>query len=145
MMAEARALLQGLKLCVHKGVLQWDVEMDSLVLMQIIQGKAGTPWAITYEIREISQLLQKLDHFLMHTFRESNMAADCLANLGCKCEKYLFFEADGYWSNDKPIDFVFKFFPFVFPSEAFKHLARSFFFLFNAKLFFFFLGQILIC
>ena len=80
MCAEARALLQGL----DKGITLIDMEVDSLILMNIIQRKASTPWAITYEIRQNFYLLDQLDYVLFRTFRESNTTADLLTNLGCK-------------------------------------------------------------
>lgn len=37
MVAECRALLQGLKLCVTCGVASLDIEVNSIVLVQIMQ------------------------------------------------------------------------------------------------------------
>ncbi|KAM7463385.1 hypothetical protein LguiA_031506 [Lonicera macranthoides] len=37
-------------------------------------------------------ILEKIDHVLMHTFRENNSSADFLANLGCARKKKVSFE-----------------------------------------------------
>ena len=43
MVAECRALLQGLKLCAASGVASVDIEVDSMVLVQIMQQQASIP------------------------------------------------------------------------------------------------------
>ncbi|KAM7482675.1 hypothetical protein LguiB_007258 [Lonicera macranthoides] len=53
MYAEAKALLQGLSLCVSKGMIDIDIEVDSMVFVQILQNKAQVPWSISYEVRAI--------------------------------------------------------------------------------------------
>lgn len=50
MVAEYRALLQGLKLCVTSGVMSVDIEVDSMVLVQILQQQASTPWSIAMKL-----------------------------------------------------------------------------------------------
>ena len=43
MVAEARALLSGLKKCVNEGRHKLEIESDSLVLVQILNSKVGIP------------------------------------------------------------------------------------------------------
>lgn len=57
------------------------------------------PWAIiVYEMRSILQLFQRMDyslvHACMHAFRKCNMAADFMANLGCKLGRHVVFGGD---------------------------------------------------
>ena len=94
MCAEAKALLQGLLGCVNKGTVEIDIEVDSMVLVQILQNNTHVPWTIAYEIRAITQILQQMRYTLRHIFRESNMVADFLANLGCKMGKHFIVEHD---------------------------------------------------
>lgn len=49
MAAESLALLQGLKLRLSNNFLHIDIEVDSMILLQIIQREVQIPWAISYE------------------------------------------------------------------------------------------------
>ncbi|KAM7523700.1 hypothetical protein LguiA_013602 [Lonicera macranthoides] len=91
MVAETKALMQGLQLCINQGTLQVELEVNSLVLLQIIQNKVHTPWSIAYEIRNIPRLLQGMEVSASHTYKESNQAADFMANFGCNIGKYVIF------------------------------------------------------
>lgn len=92
MEAEVKGLHQGLRICKEKGFTNIVIELDSLVLVQIIQGKVKSPWNIAYMIRSIFQLLGFFNYSVQHIFREGNQAADFLANVGCKSEKYFLFD-----------------------------------------------------
>ena len=48
--AEAKALLQGLDICKYNEFNDGDIEVDSLMLVQVIEKKVGAPWATAYEI-----------------------------------------------------------------------------------------------
>lgn len=77
-MGEAKALLQGAKLCCSYG---WDrliIESDSLLMVQALQGKGQFPSHLTYTIRECKFLI-KPQFVIQHIFREANMVADFLA------------------------------------------------------------------
>ncbi|XP_027151985.1 uncharacterized protein LOC113752040 [Coffea eugenioides] len=49
--AEVPELLFGVKLCVQCGFGRLDVDLDSLVLVHILQGKASCPWGVYQEIQ----------------------------------------------------------------------------------------------
>ena len=83
MFAEAKALLQGVQVCIDGGFLNVDLEVDSLILSQIVQKKVEPPWCIMYEIRMLFDLLC-CNFSISHTYRENNMAADLLSNIGYK-------------------------------------------------------------
>lgn len=89
MIAESRALLQGLQLCFDTGNKQLVIEVDSVILMWIIQRRVKVPWAIAYIIRSCVQLLQKMEYSIMHIFRKNNQAADFMANFGCDSDKHV--------------------------------------------------------
>lgn len=88
---ENKALLQGLELCKTRGIDGVDIEVDPMMLVQIMHKKISVPWAIVYEVRLIEDILQKMVHSLKHIFRESNKAADFLANVGFKEKKKVVF------------------------------------------------------
>ena len=92
MKTEALALLNGLKLCLDKGYTKVEVESDSLVLVQTINGRLQPPWSVSYELKQIWDLMKHTECSVEHTFRESNMGASILANLGFKERKELFFD-----------------------------------------------------
>ncbi|KAM7506402.1 hypothetical protein LguiA_016855 [Lonicera macranthoides] len=91
MVAETRALLQGLDRCYADNVCGLDVEVDSLILLQILEKKIPIPWGVIYEARRLLFLLSCMDVQLRHTYRENNVAADHLANMGCSAQKKLVF------------------------------------------------------
>lgn len=84
MKAEACALLDGLQLCINMGCFQVDIEVDSLVLVQIVMKKIKCPWAIQMEIRRIYELLSRMDFSIVHIYREINVGADFSSNVGCR-------------------------------------------------------------
>lgn len=92
MTTEALALLNGLKLCLDKGYAKVEVESDYLVLVRTINGRLQPPWSISYELKQIRDLMKHTECSVKHTFRESNIGADVLANLGFKEKKELFFD-----------------------------------------------------
>lgn len=46
MVAEIKALLQGVQTCVDRGFLNVDIEVDSLILADVVQLKIPAPWCI---------------------------------------------------------------------------------------------------
>nr|XP_027102884.1 uncharacterized protein LOC113724156 [Coffea arabica] len=80
--AEVCALLFGVQLCIQRGFGRIEVELDSLVLVHILLGKATYPWSVYHEIQ---QLLGLRGHFLTvrHCLRQANQVADALSNVGC--------------------------------------------------------------
>ena len=88
MVAEAKALLGGLKRCVAEGFYQVEIESDSLTLVQILQRKdwyslehcLWSSWDVLF-----AELFGVL--YAAYIERESNQGADFLANLGCKEQK----------------------------------------------------------
>ena len=83
MVAEARALLQGLQKCIEEGFFDVEAEIDSLILVKIVNREVEVPWRIVYEVREIWKLVSQMQFKLSHTYRENNQSADFLANYGC--------------------------------------------------------------
>ena len=84
--AELKAMAFGVQLCVERGFQDLHIEADSLVLVQILQGKRGCPWRLQ---REMNDLLRYKRCFraITHCYREANKPVDCLANLGANTEE----------------------------------------------------------
>ena len=80
--AEARALLFGVQLCIARGHVRVHVEVDSLVLIHIVQQIVQCPWSFDMEVRSLLQLLPHVVS-ITHCFREANQVADILSNVGC--------------------------------------------------------------
>ncbi|XP_071917209.1 uncharacterized protein [Coffea arabica] len=78
--AEARALLIGLQICVHRGFGNLYVQSDFLVLVGILQHRIHCPWHIRREVRQIWKFVEDSDRFL-HYYREANTVADALSNV----------------------------------------------------------------
>lgn len=78
---EERVLLEGVILCNSHGCLWVLVEMDSKVLLDVLQGRAKCPWNIDRFICQIKTSSQHRVFCFSHGFKEVNSAADALAHL----------------------------------------------------------------
>ena len=79
--AEALALLTGLRLCNQKGFTNVSIQVDSLVLVGILQRRLQCPWMIRREVKQIWDMVEDATHFA-HCYREANKVAARLANVG---------------------------------------------------------------
>ncbi|XP_057823669.1 uncharacterized protein LOC131035913 [Cryptomeria japonica] len=80
---EGMALLWGLKMANNIGIKHLEIEGDSKVIIDSIKGKASAGWKVEPILRDIRQLLVKLEDFTIdHIFREGNRAADSMAAKG---------------------------------------------------------------
>ena len=76
-----KALIYGVRLAISRGYSDLHLESDSLVLVQVIQGKARCPWRLRGDLQE---LLKDRRFFreVSHCFQEANKPADRLVNIG---------------------------------------------------------------
>nr|XP_027075907.1 uncharacterized protein LOC113699758 [Coffea arabica] len=82
--AEALAVLEGLLMCVAKGIRGILVEVDSAVLVSLVKSSALGGWLYCNVLRRIRRLLDQVAMSFTHIFREANVVADRLAALqGC--------------------------------------------------------------
>nr|XP_027067853.1 uncharacterized protein LOC113693523 [Coffea arabica] len=79
MQAKAMAVLEGLHLCISFGMQYIKVELDSLVLLNVINGEHRCPWRIDEVIARARVALRQASFELTHCYRETNAAADSLA------------------------------------------------------------------
>ena len=79
--AEVKALLHGVQLGIARGLANVHLESDSLVLVQIIQGRVKCPWVVQ---RDVQELLRYSRHYkeISNCLREANKPADRLSKLG---------------------------------------------------------------
>ncbi|XP_027098978.1 uncharacterized protein [Coffea arabica] len=80
--AEVRAQLFGVKVCVQRGFGRLDIELDSVILVHILLGKAGCPWSVYHEIQQLFELKEHVSR-VGHCLRQANQVADVLSNVGC--------------------------------------------------------------
>ena len=81
--AEAFALRVGLHATLLHGHLNIIVEGDSKILIDNINNKCSVPWKIQTLVRDIKILASKFHNIKFnHVWRETNFAADAVANLG---------------------------------------------------------------
>lgn len=83
MVAESRALHQGVKWLHSHQFFGAIVEVNSKVLVDCLSGRAKPPWRCWYFICSILQLQQDMSFQFQHCFREAIKVADALANWGC--------------------------------------------------------------
>ncbi|XP_019241256.1 PREDICTED: uncharacterized protein LOC109221250 [Nicotiana attenuata] len=79
--AEAKAIVEGLAFCVERQLHPLIMETDFLVLRKIIDGEWETPWCIGVEVRKIKEIKSTFNVLFQHVLREGNTVADFLANL----------------------------------------------------------------
>ncbi|XP_027118706.2 uncharacterized protein [Coffea arabica] len=79
--AETSALLIGLRECAQRGFGNVGVQLDSLVLVGILQKTFQCPWHIRRAVWQIWQLLGDSPR-VAHCYREANKVADILSNVG---------------------------------------------------------------
>ena len=84
--AEATALRNGLVAAKQKGLRRLQVEGDSKLVIDAVNGVSAPPWRLKKIIEDIRMLAQDLEaiHF-KHIFREANFVADAIADLGHNC------------------------------------------------------------
>ena len=83
LVAEARALWEGLQEAIKAEVKFLIIEGDNSIVIQAIKGTVCVQWKIRFIIRDISHYLNQLSHVTVsHNYREANLAANCLAKLG---------------------------------------------------------------
>lgn len=90
--AEARALLDGINYARTTGSTATNIECDSQTLVHIINKKATCPWSILSYVREIWRLLTPTDS-IIHIYREGNTVADSLASLACRLKCNAFYSS----------------------------------------------------
>ena len=73
------ALLEGLLFSPNFHSLQ--VEMDSQVLLNMVNGDGGVPWRLWHTISRIKSLVLGCQVTFTHVYREANAVADALARL----------------------------------------------------------------
>nr|XP_027088615.1 uncharacterized protein LOC113709967 [Coffea arabica] len=82
--AEAMALQEGLRECVTRGAQGVLVEVDSAVLVSLVNSSVLGGWAHCNLLRRVRPLLGQVAGTVIHIFREANMVADRLAAMqGC--------------------------------------------------------------
>ncbi|MQM17743.1 hypothetical protein Taro_050720 [Colocasia esculenta] len=81
--AEALALRNGIILCYEKGISDFLIESDSLVLVQMMKGNYSIPWRLSIITQDILYRCQNIHVSLSHIYREANQVADILAGFGC--------------------------------------------------------------
>ena len=83
LVAEARALRDGVRAVVDSGFKRVLIEGDNSIVIQALQGRITVPWQIAGLTHDVSIYLSQLDHVsISHIYREANMAADWLSKAG---------------------------------------------------------------
>ncbi|GLJ15802.1 hypothetical protein SUGI_0260510 [Cryptomeria japonica] len=81
--AKIWALLEGLNLCVSNDLSKIIIEGDSLVIIHGIIKKGFGSRNLNKWVPCISWLLNDISHYeIIHTYKEANRVADCVANFG---------------------------------------------------------------
>ncbi|XP_027171611.1 uncharacterized protein LOC113771199 [Coffea eugenioides] len=79
--AEGLALCSGLQWCMGAGLSGILVEVDSLVLVRLVQNRSVGKWPLCSVLSQLRLLLGKVKGSITHIHREANAVADSLAAL----------------------------------------------------------------
>lgn len=90
--AEAYAILKGIKICSRLSLFNVVVESDFLLIINMISKQKKTSWKVAHIIEQIWQALRTGKYKFKHTLREGNCTTDILANLGEESKEYIFNE-----------------------------------------------------
>jgi len=83
LMAEGRALHDGIQAAFLSGCRNMEIEGDNMVIIQAIQGRIQVPWQLRNIVIEIKATLDQCAQVMIrHIYREANMAADWLSKFG---------------------------------------------------------------
>ncbi|KAL6146073.1 hypothetical protein ACLB2K_056756 [Fragaria x ananassa] len=86
-LAKALEFRNSLLCAKEKGVLKVEVEGDSKLMIDIVNGVCDPPWRLLKVVKDIKLLSCNFESIrLKHVFREANFVANALANLGHKVE-----------------------------------------------------------
>lgn len=90
MVAEGRALLDGLRLAQYHKINISAICTDSLALIQMIRNRSNPPWSLVPWWNSLLQMISRFHCPIYHSYREGNQLADSLANhavqVGCNEE-----------------------------------------------------------
>jgi ribonuclease HI len=82
--AELRALKDGLNLAIDLGILNLEIEMDSLVAVELVNSITTPNPFLSTIVTDCKSLMERFENCsLQHIFREANGCADVLTKTGC--------------------------------------------------------------
>ena len=82
--AELRALKDGLNLAIDLGILNLEIEMDSLVAIELVNSITTPNAFLSTIVTDCRFLMERFERCsLKHIFREANACADLLVKTGC--------------------------------------------------------------
>ncbi|XP_070045233.1 uncharacterized protein [Nicotiana tomentosiformis] len=79
--AEAKAILQGLEYCYANSLHPLILETDCLLLKKIIEREWEPHWCVMAEVQKIQELRDHFNVIFQHVYREGNTLADYIANI----------------------------------------------------------------
>lgn len=80
MVAEGRALLDGLRLAKFHDICISAIYTDSMDLIELLKTNSAPPWSLLPWWGALKQLISLFHCPIMHIFREGNQLTDALAN-----------------------------------------------------------------
>ncbi|XP_060188598.1 uncharacterized protein LOC132617573 [Lycium barbarum] len=93
--SEAQAALIGISWCVNQQFEALEVELDSLLVVQMLNGTLKPPWRIQGIIDEIRAKMTGRNISVQHCYREGNEVADTLAKYAAQVQAPRIFLIEG--------------------------------------------------
>lgn len=89
--SEAQAALIGISWYLNQRFESLEVELDSLMVVQMINGINRPPWRIQSTIDKIRDMITHKNIIVKHCYREANEVADALAKHATLIQELMFF------------------------------------------------------
>ncbi|XP_070029199.1 uncharacterized protein [Nicotiana sylvestris] len=90
-LAEAYAALFGMTWCIQNGHTSFTLEMDSCLVVEMLQGEKETNYMMANVTEKIARMRSKANIHVNHYCREANQLAEYLAKLANKAHNGVFF------------------------------------------------------
>lgn len=85
-MAETRAILEGIMACRELSIMDFQIRIDSRLLLGWIKKDFKITWNLRQWWKEIFNLISHINYLVAHSFREGNQAAGLLSKWSLKCK-----------------------------------------------------------
>ncbi|XP_057860499.1 uncharacterized protein LOC131069162 [Cryptomeria japonica] len=81
--AEGMSLLWGMKFAIAIGIRQLEIEGDSKIIMEVVDGRSAVGSKVEVVLRDVRMLLSNLDSFtICHIYIEGNVVVDSMVAFG---------------------------------------------------------------
>ncbi|CAH9071435.1 unnamed protein product, partial [Cuscuta epithymum] len=98
--AEVQVACRALEWCARSGFFDFQLETDSEMTTKILLKKSSPPTYLQSTVEEAQRLCQSLQVRIQHIYREMNLLAHALAQLGLNSDNFICFTSSAFLPNN---------------------------------------------